>query len=548
MIAISPINLLLPDGRLSTSADDLADGLSGQMFMAEMSFALTGDTVSDVPPREGALQLVAMDVLDVEGLSKADYTLMPHSLDGDPDIAAASEFANGGTDLPLWRPDLPLAATDELDIADYPRDLSPGQHDVLPLDIDLVGDSEADFILADAAVESEPVADTTDVGVSGQTVISPADPETIHFGDPALQLNDQPGGEHLVVSQTGLAEEVVQEPTRFTRSTITETLSISREAGVDSLVLAADAGRAVTHDAGRDGVALDPDISNRGAADRPAPDVRVDLPVSVKPAAVAPASENIRTVTESIVHVESERRLPVSGQIQQFLDGLKTLTGQRYSELQGSITTDTRGASAIASQVMQVIHGVGQTSTLQVVEPQLPNQLLIQTQTQTQIHVPVANLQDGGGVRGVGGELLLPGDRSLKAMGDQAQWSEGINRRVALMVARGSQVARIQLDPPELGKLMIRIQVNGDQASVNFVSPHAVVRDALDGSGSRLQELLAEQGLSLKDMDVSDQTAGERDRNDHGPGTDGTAGADDGELGPEAPLVTYSAGLVDAYV
>lgn len=88
-------------------------------------------------------------------------------------------------------------------------------------------------------------------------------------------------------------------------------------------------------------------------------------------------------------------------------------------------------------------------------------------------------------------------------------WSQSVAEKAANMVAQKITTADIQLDPPELGQLHIRVQVNHDQATVNFVAATPQVRDALDSSLMRLKEMLQEQGLDLVDSNVSDQSAGE---------------------------------------
>lgn len=87
----------------------------------------------------------------------------------------------------------------------------------------------------------------------------------------------------------------------------------------------------------------------------------------------------------------------------------------------------------------------------------------------------------------------------------EAAWGEELTRHVSLLVAQRSGSAQIQLDPPDLGSLMVRINITGEQASINFVSPHLQVRDALELNMDRLQSMLGEQGFSQVDVDVSDQ-------------------------------------------
>jgi flagellar hook-length control protein FliK len=92
----------------------------------------------------------------------------------------------------------------------------------------------------------------------------------------------------------------------------------------------------------------------------------------------------------------------------------------------------------------------------------------------------------------------------------QNAWAESVTQRVALMTGLKLSSARIELDPPELGAMTVKVFVSGDQASVSFASPHAIVRDALEQTFPRLQEMLGQQGLQLADAQVSDQSAERR--------------------------------------
>lgn len=135
--------------------------------------------------------------------------------------------------------------------------------------------------------------------------------------------------------------------------------------------------------------------------------------------------------------------------------------------------------------------------------------------------------------------------------GAREQWGEALSQRISLMTARNQSEARIQLDPPELGRLMIQIQVNSEQASVSFTSPHALVRDALEANVPRLQEMLSEQGLDLLDVDISDQSQQQADeQNEDDPSLLAGTGDDEGNVDEAAaPLMTEgSLSLVDDYV
>lgn len=96
----------------------------------------------------------------------------------------------------------------------------------------------------------------------------------------------------------------------------------------------------------------------------------------------------------------------------------------------------------------------------------------------------------------------------------QATWGEAVSERVMWMSSKGIREASIQLDPPELGPLSVKVSVTQEQAQVSFTVQNASVREALDQSSQRLREMFAEEGLNLADVDVSDQSQSEEHSSD----------------------------------
>ena len=89
----------------------------------------------------------------------------------------------------------------------------------------------------------------------------------------------------------------------------------------------------------------------------------------------------------------------------------------------------------------------------------------------------------------------------------QNGWSEEVVNRVMYLSSANLKSADIQLEPAELGRLDIRVNMTVDQpAQVNFVSGHAGVREALEGQMHRLREMFAQQGMGQVDVNVSDQS------------------------------------------
>lgn len=94
---------------------------------------------------------------------------------------------------------------------------------------------------------------------------------------------------------------------------------------------------------------------------------------------------------------------------------------------------------------------------------------------------------------------------------NQNAWAEGLVNRVMYLSSQNLRSADIQLEPAELGRLDIRVNVATDQSTqITFISGHAGVRDALDSQVHRLRELFAQQGLAQPDVNVADQSRGQQ--------------------------------------
>ncbi|WP_095195717.1 flagellar hook-length control protein FliK [Pseudomonas sp. Irchel 3A7] len=91
----------------------------------------------------------------------------------------------------------------------------------------------------------------------------------------------------------------------------------------------------------------------------------------------------------------------------------------------------------------------------------------------------------------------------------QSGWTEEVVNRVMYLSSANLKAADIQLQPAELGRLDIRVNMVPDQQTqVTFMSAHPSVREALDGQVHRLRDMFAQQGMGQVDVNVSDQSRG----------------------------------------
>lgn len=136
----------------------------------------------------------------------------------------------------------------------------------------------------------------------------------------------------------------------------------------------------------------------------------------------------------------------------------------------------------------------------------------------------------------------------------QPNLNEAVVERVMWLSSQNLKSAEIQLDPAELGRMEIRIDMSKEHSQVTFLSPHAGVRDTLEGQMQRLRDMFAQQGMSM-DVNVSDQSAqgreGDAESRDGRGVLAGGAGDDDevhqGTLEISGGRAGEARGLVDFY-
>ncbi|ASV39938.1 flagellar hook-length control protein FliK [Pseudomonas sp. NS1(2017)] len=118
----------------------------------------------------------------------------------------------------------------------------------------------------------------------------------------------------------------------------------------------------------------------------------------------------------------------------------------------------------------------------------------------------------------------------------QSGWTDEIVNRVMYLSSANLKSAEIQLQPAELGRLDIKVNMTADQqAQVNFMSAHPVVREALESQSGRLREMFAQQGMGQVDVNVSDQSRGQEQQQQQaqtgGVSRSGGRGGDNGDSG-----------------
>jgi flagellar hook-length control protein FliK len=95
----------------------------------------------------------------------------------------------------------------------------------------------------------------------------------------------------------------------------------------------------------------------------------------------------------------------------------------------------------------------------------------------------------------------------------QPGWDQALGQRVQWLVGQQLQGAELRITPPHLGPIEVRISIGQDQQTVvNFTSPHAAVRDAIEAAVPRLRDMLGNNGQDLVNVNVSQHSFAEQRR------------------------------------
>lgn len=84
-------------------------------------------------------------------------------------------------------------------------------------------------------------------------------------------------------------------------------------------------------------------------------------------------------------------------------------------------------------------------------------------------------------------------------------WGDELSQKITWLATQKQQVAELHLNPAHLGPIEITLTINNEdrQASAQFVSSHFAVREAIEQALPKLREMMAENGISLGNINVT---------------------------------------------
>ena len=84
-------------------------------------------------------------------------------------------------------------------------------------------------------------------------------------------------------------------------------------------------------------------------------------------------------------------------------------------------------------------------------------------------------------------------------------FADAVKDKVMITINQKLQQFDITLDPPEFGNMQVRVNLQGEQATVNFVVQNQQAKDALEQNMHKLKDMLSEQGVDVGGANVEQQ-------------------------------------------
>jgi flagellar hook-length control protein FliK len=134
-------------------------------------------------------------------------------------------------------------------------------------------------------------------------------------------------------------------------------------------------------------------------------------------------------------------------------------------------------------------------------------------------------------------------------------WSQHFGEKVVWLAKSDQQSAQININPPQLGPIQIRLNLSGDQATMTFASPHLDVRQAIENALPQLKEMLSSAGINLGQADVGANMAQHKQETPF-QSANGKRGGDENAILPAneiavstgtSPILQRGRGLVDLF-
>ena len=168
-----------------------------------------------------------------------------------------------------------------------------------------------------------------------------------------------------------------------------------------------------------------------------------------------------------------------------------------------AIVADAAKEASLSAEVSSTLNARVETQAGQFMQLMTNAQNSIQQMVQQQFTQADAAINENNQIRSESSKSQQQFDGFDKAVNiHKPEGQQQLGEKIRWMVNARNTMAEIRLDPPELGSMQVRVNVQGEAASVSFVVQSQQAKDALAESMPKLRDMLSEQGIELGDAQV----------------------------------------------
>ncbi len=261
-----------------------------------------------------------------------------------------------------------------------------------------------------------------------------------------------------------------------------------------------------------------------------------------------PTSSNVAEKSDKLTASNSfaEHQKAANQQLQQQLQQQKQQSGQQSGQQSSQNPRQYAAALTSAAELSQpttlAVGGMTFSSQLQQLTEQpaavtgQPATPSLVTPAQT-LSAALATQQTGKAA-----ELQLPQTPLMLAEPHAAQQ---IKDRVMVQIQHKLQTAEVQLHPEDLGAMQIKLNLQQDQLSVQFVVQQGAAKEALEQQMPKLRDLLEQQGIALADSEIEERSSQQQERGQGHSGRGGQLAEE--QVAERAVQISVSDRMVDYY-
>lgn len=119
---------------------------------------------------------------------------------------------------------------------------------------------------------------------------------------------------------------------------------------------------------------------------------------------------------------------------------------------------------------------------------------------------------------------------------------------VSVMVRRNENVAQIQIEPPELGKIEITIEQNDDKTDIRFFAQVDQTKQLIENTMDRLKTQFEQSGLMLGQVDVNAGNQGQQSFDRSFVSSQNIVSQEDDVIAPQQTINLQNNQLLDLYI